>query len=580
MPLIQYELKSLKKRTVQIDVFPLASKLWEEFSQNGVLDRLKEIPQLGAIRVKANQKKTRYDYIMLQLYIHQIMKAELKNYMLYTYNNEVNYEGFSYCNNEGKIKQVTIADIIQLLTLCYSCGVFYNSFVASRAAAILAVENKEFADNVLNSISDERLRHCAERIIEEQDYYHWQLLNATVVLGKCNEENEAVKISKELIYLYLSKSDKIDEKLKYIFSVFSKVRDVSFIAFDLQIANTPISIDLTDEKALLVLLREYISEYNNRQSTNYLIKAIKKLLDDVLYSKLEDEIAYFQISAAIVRRYNKTERQLFDYYSDFIMNSESVFNCNYPLNRDYDSSNILKLTFGAEHKQTAKKWIEAMRHTNHIRVGYYNRYAGEQTVMISIKKSCPNKKSVAFKVLQHAVAIVRKVSSGNSHDSRYILCCKFFLYYLFNSRPIRILPTVDKEICVICTRGHKRRFDEVNRLLISKNGTDDEIHEAEFLLTRFVADTTNDTCISIPASIKVYPNEQSGTILAEFDGMIIHPYRNSKQIVFLEAKNTSEKPNYGRKCLRNKFKKLHIDYTDEAIIRVGYDAFYEYSIKE
>lgn len=117
-------------------------------------------------------------------------------------------------------------------------------------------------------------------------------------------------------------------------------------------------------------------------------------------------------------------------------------------------------------------------------------------------------------------------------------------------------------------------------MLISKNGTDDEIHEAEFLLTRFVADTTNDTCISIPASIKVYPNEQSGTILAEFDGMIIHPYRNSKQIVFLEAKNTSEKPNYGRKCLRNKFKKLHIDYTDEAIIRVGYDAFYEYSIKE
>lgn len=39
----------------------------------GIINRVKEIPQLGVIKVAKRLAKTRYDYIMLQLYLHQMI---------------------------------------------------------------------------------------------------------------------------------------------------------------------------------------------------------------------------------------------------------------------------------------------------------------------------------------------------------------------------------------------------------------------------------------------------------------------------------------------------------------------------
>ena len=46
---------------VEIDIYPYATELYEELDSIGIIERVKEIPQLGVIKVKKKFAKTRFD---------------------------------------------------------------------------------------------------------------------------------------------------------------------------------------------------------------------------------------------------------------------------------------------------------------------------------------------------------------------------------------------------------------------------------------------------------------------------------------------------------------------------------------
>lgn len=91
---------------VEIDLYPYATELYEELDKIGIIDRIKEIPQLGVIKVNKRLEKTRFDYVMLQLYLHKLIKANLQGYLRFTYNNYVNSKDFrpdyKYPNKKNK----------------------------------------------------------------------------------------------------------------------------------------------------------------------------------------------------------------------------------------------------------------------------------------------------------------------------------------------------------------------------------------------------------------------------------------------------------------------------------------------
>ena len=80
---------------VNIDLYDYAAELYEELERTEIINRLKSIPHLGIIKVPTKLKKTRYDYIMLQLYFHQIIKRNLQGQLKLTYNNTVKSGEFS-----------------------------------------------------------------------------------------------------------------------------------------------------------------------------------------------------------------------------------------------------------------------------------------------------------------------------------------------------------------------------------------------------------------------------------------------------------------------------------------------------
>lgn len=567
---------------VQIDYYPYATELCEELDKIGIMHRIKEIPQLGVIRVKKRLSKTRYDYMMLQLYLHQLIKNNLQGDLRLTYNNYINANEFrddyKYID---KINKPSIGDILQLLTIVYNIGHFYNTFTSSRAVVILASEDKKFFNMIINASESERFKNAAKKILNDKNYQRLHLLNSILILEKCDQTKSSISLALEILYSYLGEELLPDEsKLKYAFSIFRSVRTVSYAAYDLQISETPITIDLCNEKAMVLLLKELLSEYNNTQPSKNMIKSITKLLDDTVYNENSNAICYYKISRKMVSLINKDSDCYTKKYIDYILDKDSILNRTYPQKRDYVQSNILKITFTKDEKSLSERLLLELEKTNNTRVGYYDRNSGDRTILVSIKNSCDSsqKRYASFKTMQYTISILRHIEHISVTDTRFLLCVKFFLFYLFDENPVVIKPTIDKEKCVICTRGKNARVNEVKLLLNNSIGNQDQNHEVEFLLSQIINDIKNDTTVTIPASILVYQKNAVGRKLCEFDGMIIHPMRKSNQVVFLEAKNKSRHPSTGKNCLKEKFDNFTFEYLDKDIEIIDCDACWKYTL--
>lgn len=568
---------------VEVDLYPYATELYEELDKIGLIERIQEIPQLGVIKVKKRLAKTRFDYVMLQLYLHKLIKSNLQGQLRFTYNNYINSKEFRddyiYSNKKNK---PSMGDIFQLLTIVYNVGHYYNTFTASRAVAMIADEDNIFYDLVVNASEDERYQSAAKTMLINKNYQRLHLLNSILVLERCDKSKQSISVALEILYAYINEQLLSEEsKLKYAFAIFRNVRAVAYMAYDLQIAETPLTIDLCNEKAMMLLLEELLSEYNNNQSSNHLVSSITKLLDDSVYNENSNAICYHKISRKMVSLIkSESNYGKIDYYNDLFINKTSILNRIHIHKRDYVQSNILKLTFSEEERWISEALLSYLEKINNTRVGYYNRYSGEQTILVSIRSTCDNatKRYAAFKTLKCTINNLRRIPNVSSYDMRFLLAVKFFLFYLFEENPIVIKPTICRDVCVVCTRGKNTRVKEIHSLLKKSIGNEDENHEVNFLLSQIKDDSVNDTTITIPASILVYQKDATGRKLCEFDGMIIHPLRKVNQVVFLEAKNRDKQPSVGKKCLIEKFDKLSFNYSPDAIQTVNYDAYWKYSL--
>ena len=569
---------------VEIDLYPYATDLYQELDSIGIIDRIKEIPQLGVIKVKKKLAKTRFNYVMLQLYLHKLIKSNLQGDLRFTYNNYINAKEFrkdySYTDKKNK---PSMGDIFQLLTIVYNIGHFYNTFTASRAITMLSEEDNTFYDLVTNACSDDRYQNAAKEILNKKNYQRLHLLNSILILEQCDKSKQSISVALEILYSYINEQSLPEEsKLKYAFTVFRSVRTVSYMAYDLQIAETPLTIDLCNEKAMLLILKELLSEYNDNQLSNHLVSSVTKLLDDTVYNENSNAICYYKISRKMVSLLTKEPIATdINYYSYLFVNKGSVLNRSHTHKRDYVQSQILKLTFTADERWVSEELLSDLEKINNTRVGYYDRHSGEQTILVSIKKTCdlPTKRYTAYKTLKCAIKYLRRISNIDSCDPRFLLVAKFFLFYLFDENPVVIKPTINRETCVICTRGKNTRIRAIENLLKSSIGNEDENHEVKFLLSQISDDSINDTTITIPASILVYQKDAAGRKLSEFDGMIIHPMRKENQVIFLEAKNRDRQPSFGKNCLIEKFDKFSFEYVSEDVMIIDYDAYWKYSIK-
>ncbi len=563
-----------KGKRISVELFPLATEMYEEFDRLGMIDRLKSVKQLGLIRVAKKLEKSRYDYAVLQLYYHSIIRDNIQFSLEYSYGGKINLNDFS-CDHEldksiiGKGNDVTVADVIQMMVFLYNVGHFYNTFVASRALIMLSENEAAFRDYLKNASSDIRIQQAAQYILEKRNYQRIHLLNSLLVLEHCDGNKRAVKIARELILSYIRQDDLPEEsKLRYCYDLFRKVRTMAFVSYDLQIAGIPFEVDMHDEKGLAQFFYEYLAWFNNNDASVELVYAIGKLLNTSMYNEPKSVISTTRISQKIMDSVSvETGMKYVDYYDEFWKDRSSPLNRSYSYRCDFDSV-FLKLTFDAIVQDYAEGLFYDLAKQKNIRAGYYLRQFGEMTLISSIRKNCSEKPAAAFRSLRKVVSYLRAMHA-ETYDPRYVIVVKYFLHYLFAELNVKIIPVLDDDKCVICTKGNISRIAELKKLL--GRGTDDEKHEVNAMIKYLETDKTGDITITVSGSTVVYKDRKS---ICEFDGIIIYPNRTEKQVVLIEAKNTRRKPGYGENCLRTKLMSLDLYDAENQMYRIDNDAYY------
>ncbi|MBQ5716939.1 MAG: hypothetical protein IIV63_04110, partial [Clostridia bacterium] len=151
---------------VNIDLYELATELYNELDALGIIERTRKIPQLGLIRVTRNLSKTRYDYIMLQLYFHQLIKPNLSPVLKLSYNNYLSQNDFLQDTITFSGKKITIADVMQIMSIIYNIGHFKNTFTSSRAIVMLGEEDEIFKNVLISSSASPIYQSAVQHIVD------------------------------------------------------------------------------------------------------------------------------------------------------------------------------------------------------------------------------------------------------------------------------------------------------------------------------------------------------------------------------------------------------------------------------
>lgn len=557
-----------------------AEQLRKELEEHQFLSRLSQIPQLGMMEVKEEHKKSREDYLNLQLDIHEVLKKGISEKLTYTYNSKLNLKILKKDMLEGH--NPSVWDCVQIMALVSNIGHTKNTFAASIGILLACKKDEEVKETFLANYQETDSREIAEQIIDTQDYRHFPMCVALMMLERCKELT-SVKVAKELIKKYLLRSDKGNEKLEFVFDLFKNVRNFTFYAFDLPVSKLPFRIEYTDDDAICMVFEEIQGKYNDNTPAKNLFQSIVKLLDDTVYNVPKDTIIRYRRTSKEIQKSLQNGALKNTDFLDMVLQEGSIFNQRYPQRKvDMDEENILKLTLSTKEVEF-DKLLEQMEHTQFVRTAYYDRENGQKSILVVLSKKV---------TLYHAFCVLKiliryTIDTGKeehpdifTEDKQFISIAKFFLYHLFNKRTVMIDET--KGVDVYVARGKTKRMKPLENA-IKGNRSDDEEHELSVILTYLKRDSKNDTAIVIGGSTRVFRNENENkkgkNVLSEYDGIIIYPNRTEKQIVFLEAKNRKRNTHEAKKALQEKFRNAGIVYEEDGFIEDGNDCWYEYTIK-
>lgn len=558
-------------------LYELGFELYEELNSLGFIRRLDEIAQLGLIKVPARFRKTRLDYIELQLTLHKLIRESAKlpdQRMKVGYSTRIQPEDFGVdLTTPLSLKHVTVADCLQILCLVHSLGHFYLTFTASRAVIMAGETDTRFLDWLLESFDLPHLKSLARTSLEDKNYHRFHLINSLMALERCDQKKDSVKVAQSLLLTYLQQEEsQINKKLKDTFAIFRAVRQLSYLAYDLPMAKIPFIIDLEDGDSLIFLFQELLGTYNDNMQARDLLDAMNKLLSDSLYNEASNCICHYQIARQLSKRLVLTyPHHKKGYFGDLWLEPQSCLNKKPRRRKDFDQSHVLKLTFTMEEKRGAMVLLTQLEKMKDVRVGYYDRHGKGLTLLLSLRQGASGKRNLALRVLKVVVQNFKKMGLEQD-DNRFLLVTKYFLYYLFNERKLEIIPTLHDRICVLYTQGSRKRLNAVKRLLDASRSSPDILHEGMFLYSRLKMDHKNDTSLILPCSIIVYRDD--GQMDAEFDGLIIHPNRKRGQVIFLEAKNTKSKPEKARNELKKSLQSLGLGVSKDDLVLIDHDCFY------
>lgn len=584
-----------RSKKADIKLFNYASNLYSLLEDEGIIANMDHTALLGSLTKLTKENYSRLDYIMMQLYMYGFVMDNLNTELNPSFNTRVNYDAFS--NSEIKMNydrlsvKPTVADILQILTLVYNIGHFKNTFTSSLAMINTLNSNEDLLDDFISNFEFENHKQIASNIILSNNYHRFHLLNSLLILLNMDRNIFVIQLAINVLTEYLQPENQQSERLQDTFRLFREIREICFVTLDLSIAPVPLHLDIHNDYHLKVLLTEMLSDYNDNRQIRNLFKGLNKLLQETVYNESANTINQFDIARRMTNNLIKTEIgqiAIKDNYLLFVTNLDNknynIFNRSYFNQNDFDIDNILRISFNEEKLSIVKELVTKLNRKNFVKSAWYFRKNDNKvTMVVSIKNSCPSKQSTAFIVMRIILNKINDLTYNypkNYFHLQTLVTTNFFLYYLLGENKIILEGKVDKDTCVLLDRGSKARLKSL-RTLEKENkscANVDELHEISVLTDILSNENKNDLGLTISSSIIVIDKTNNRDI-AEFDGMIIFPNRDSAQIIFVESKNIKRKPSHSIKCLRERLDYLGIKH-NEKIENIGFNAKHLYSIRD
>jgi hypothetical protein len=278
---------------LKADLYENSSEAYNLLKENGHVNRLKEIDQLGVIRnVYEGAHHSRWEYVMLQLGIlHRLNTTDFDL-------------GFKPSKGTGLSSNVTIGnrnatylEVIQMWILLLNMGHLPGTFSSEKALIKCIKEDTELQKSIYNSLPSERIKHYFEEIVEKESIYEFHRVLSFFYLSKYKESDPDLIEYLIKVFEYncigsqvIDKFDEYAESDKIAFErarinlkqIFGKVRQISYLYLDSKYGPTPFNFEL---ETVLINLPDYV---NNLfvDSDSYIAQSINdfdKLLSATIY---------------------------------------------------------------------------------------------------------------------------------------------------------------------------------------------------------------------------------------------------------------------------------------------------------
>jgi hypothetical protein len=279
---IEYEYPDLGKVEITLqkesaEIYRFLKESW--FIKGGKgsgIGHFERLDQLGALRaVHKSAYHSRWEYMVLQMYLIQQLKAA---------------SAFGFSTSIPLTRRHIVTSLEELLkswVLLNNYGHLLDTFEAERVWLELIFEESELSRAFISCMPDGLSTKFAERILRQEDIYHFHHLIALALLGRLSRKKGKSKtpfgLWIEMIKALLRKDTEEGSKLGRGLSIFHVLRRVSYVLLDINRSSLFLRIDSNN------LLRNILKKpddllYNPESDVNKALEDMERLLFSEMYA--------------------------------------------------------------------------------------------------------------------------------------------------------------------------------------------------------------------------------------------------------------------------------------------------------
>lgn len=242
---------------ITYDLFPHARAVYDHLAGIGLVRRLKQTNQLGALReVLPGAHHTRFEYVMAQLamitelcYLKGHQPAGL----------HLGSRRNSFGRLPGMGKDPSNGEILQILTLLTNVGHVSSTFSGERAFVHYLRRNRLARNAFRRGLLRDDRKYCDD-VLDGFRIYNVSNLIALFLLNRYRRRehgNEVADFCHAIMRCYIRARSEPDQALIVLWQLFRSIRRLTYLALDCLYTPVPFSLDLA---SIFLSLEHYLEE--------------------------------------------------------------------------------------------------------------------------------------------------------------------------------------------------------------------------------------------------------------------------------------------------------------------------------